>query len=135
MSVAQKVMDTAKLAKAFIKLRDTRAELKREFEEKDNALKAKQEIIEAGMLDFMNKNKMDSIATTAATFYKQLELKPSCSDWDAFYRWITKNNAFEFLERRVTRTAVKEFMDMNDGGLPPGVSVHREYVVRVRRSS
>lgn len=127
-------MDTTKLAKAYIKLRDARTELKRGFEEQDSALKAKQERLEAEMLKFMNENSMDSVKTVAGTIYRQEEITPTGSDWDAFYKWIANNEAFDFLERRIKKTAIKEFMEMNDGGIPPGVSVYREYVVRVRRT-
>lgn len=130
---AQKVIDSTKLAKAYVRLREAKQAIERKAEEEAGALKAKMEVIENAMLAFMNENKMDTIATTAGTFYKQLEIKPSASDWDIFYKWIADNNAFEFLERRITRTAVKDYMEANKNKLPPGVSVHKEFVVRVRR--
>ena len=133
MSTAEKVMDSTKLAKAYVKLRDAKQKIMQEAEAEAAKLEAKMELIEGEMLRFMNKNKMDSIATTAGTFYKELDIKPSCSDWEAFYEWIGENNTYEFLEKRVTRTQIKQYMEMNDGKLPPGISVHKEYKVRVRR--
>lgn len=127
-------MDTTKMAKAYIKLRDARTELKREFESKDNALKAKQERLEAEMLKFLNSNEMDSVKTAEGTFYRQEEITPTGSDWDAFYKWVSQNDAFDALERRIKKTFIKEYMEMNSGAIPPGVSVYREYVVRVRRT-
>lgn len=127
-------MDTTKMAKAYIKLRDARTELKREFEGKDSELKAKQERIEAEMLKFLNANEMDSVKTTAGTFYRQEEVTPTGSDWDAFYKWVAQNDAFDALERRIKKTFIKEYMEMNGGAIPPGVSVYREFVVRVRRT-
>lgn len=135
MSVAQKVMDTTKLAKAYVKLREAKQAIERAAEDEAGKLQAKMDIIEAEMLRFMNESNMDSIRTTAGTFYKQLEIKPSGSDWDAFYKWIVKNDGFEFLERRIKKTAIKEYMEMHDGKIPPGVTVHREFVVRVRKNT
>lgn len=131
---AQKVIDTAKLARVYVKLRDAKQEIERKAEAEAAELQAKMDIIAASMLNFMNENKMDSIATTSGTFYRQMDIKPSGSDWDAFYKWIAKNDGFEFLERRIKKTAIKEYMDTHKGKLPPGVTVHREYVVRVRRN-
>jgi hypothetical protein len=131
--VVQKVIDSARLAKVYVKLRDAKDKILRDAEQEADVLKAKMDVIEAAMLGFMNANKVDSVATTAGTFYKELSIKPSCSDWDVFYQWIKKNDTFEFLERRVTRNAIKEFMEANKGTLPPGINVHKEYVVRVRR--
>lgn len=127
-------MDTTKLAKAYIKLRDARTELKRTYDEQDGALKAKQERLEAEMLKFLNANEMDSVKTAAGTFYRQEEITPTGSDWDAFYKWIADNDAFDALERRIKKTFVREYMETNNGAIPPGVSVYREYVVRVRRT-
>lgn len=127
-------MDVNKLAKAYVKLRDVKLEAKRKFDEEDSKLKAKLELLEGQMLKFLNESKMDSVKTASATFYRQEEITPTGSDWTAFYDWIKENDGFEFLERRIKKTAIKEYMDAHEGGIPPGVSVYREFVVRVRRS-
>lgn len=127
-------MDTAKMVKAFVKLRDTRGELKRKFEEEDNKLKAKQQLLEGQLLKFLNENEMESVKTPNGTFYRQEEITPTGSDWDAFYGWIVDNNALDALERRIKKNFIKEYMEAHNGGIPPGVSVYREFVVRVRRT-
>lgn len=127
-------MDVNKLTKVYVKIRDARSEAKRAFEEEDNKLKAKLELLEGQMLKFLLDSKTDSVKTVAGTFYKQEEITPSGSDWQAFYQWVGDNDAYDFLEKRIKKTSIKEYMDMNEGGIPPGVSVHREWVVRVRRS-
>lgn len=126
-------IDNTKMVKAYLNLRDARTKALRAFEEEDAKLKLKQELIEQHMLAFLNKHKTDSIKTPVGTFYKQEEIKPAGSDWTAIYDYIKDNDAFEMLERRVKKTFVQEYMDANDGAIPPGVTVHREYVVRVRR--
>ena len=126
--------DMNRLTKAYIKLRDTRHEMKKEWEEKDTALKLKMERLEGEMLRFLNDTKQDSAKTAAGIVYRQEEITPTGSDWDLFYDWVAKNNAFDALERRVKKTFVKTYMEEHDGGIPPGISVYREYVVRVRRS-
>jgi hypothetical protein len=127
-------IDTEKLAKVYIKIRDARRDLKKKFDEEDGALKAKLEKIEGVMLTFLNENKQESARTTVGTFFKQEEVTPTAADWDAIYKWIKKNDAFEMLERRIKKTFVSEYMEAHKGSIPPGVSVYREYVVRVRRN-
>lgn len=126
-------MDNEKMVKAYLNLRDARTALSREFDEADAKLKSKQELLESHMLTFLNANKMDSVKTGLGTFYRQTEIKPAGADWQAIYDYIRDNDAFEMLERRIKKTFVQEYMDANDGAIPPGVTVHREYVVRVRR--
>jgi hypothetical protein len=131
-------IDAEKLVKVFIKMRDKRSELKRAFEAEDAAIKAKQEKIEAVLLDHLNKNKQDSARTAAGTFYRQKKTVPSASDWEAFYAWIKENDAFDALERRIKATFITDYMEEHaddpDNNLPPGVSVFTRYDVRVRKS-
>lgn len=128
-------LDLAKVTKAHISIRDARNELRKEYEAKDADLKASQQKLEAVMLDHLQKHGMESVRTDAGTFYRQEEVIPSASDWQALYDWIKDHDAWDCLERRIKKTFVKEYQEVHDGGLPPGVSVYREYVVRVRRSS
>lgn len=127
-------MDNNKITKAYVALREARSTLKKKFEEEDNVLKAKLELLEGQMLKHLNDTGTDSVKTPSGTFYKQEEITPRADDWDAFYKWVAKNDAFEFLEKRITKTAVKTYMETNKGKIPPGVSVFREFVVRVRRT-
>lgn len=128
-------MDFNQITKAFLNMREARAKLRKDYDEQDGVLKESQRKLENLMLDHLNASGMESVRTEAGTFYKQESLKPSGSDWEAFYRWIVENDAWEFLERRIKSASIKEHMEMHDGALPPGVSVHREYQVRVRKSS
>lgn len=128
-------LDMNAVVNAFINIRDARSALKREFEAKDDELKGKQARLEAVMLGHLNATNMAAVRVDGGTVYKQEEVKPSCSDWSSFYQWVSENDAFDALEKRLTKKFMVEFMEAHEGALPPGVSVHREFVVRVRRGS
>jgi len=128
------MVDVNRLTKAYIKLRDARSELKKDWEKEDAKFKEKLEKIEGALLQFLNETQQNSSKTDAGIVYRQEEITPTGADWDAFYGWVAKNNAFDALERRIKKTFIREYMDTHDGGIPPGVSVYREFVVRVRRS-
>jgi hypothetical protein len=127
-------MDLGKLVKTYIKIRDARAEKKKAFELEDGQLKEHLGKIEAVLLGHLNTTGGESVRTDEGTFYKQEEITPTGSDWDRLYAWVKEEDAFDALERRIKKTFIKEYMETHEGALPPGVSVHREYVVRVRRS-
>lgn len=127
-------MDFARVVKTYLKIREARTTLKREYEEKDNKLKEKLNQLEAVLLSHLNESKTESVRTEFGTFYRQEDITPTGSDWDAFYRWIAEHNAFDALERRIKKVFIKEYMDTNGGSIPPGVTIYREFVVRVRRS-
>lgn len=127
-------MDVNKMTKAYVKLRDAKLELKRKMEDEIAGFDKKLELLEGQMLKFLNESKMESVKTEHGTFYRQEEITPTGADWTAFYGWIAENDAFEFLERRIKKTAIKEYMEAHEGGVPPGVNVYREFAVRVRRT-
>lgn len=125
-------MDVDKLVKAHLAIRNKRKELSATFDKEDKDLKEKQELLENQMLKLMAAQNVDNMKTSAGTMYRQEQVKPAASDWDAFYKWIKDNDAFDALERRIKATFIKDHMEENDGELPPGVSVYRQYVARVR---
>lgn len=127
-------LDLGKITRAHINIRDARTKLRQEYEAADKDLKDAQTKLENAMLGHLNAHGMESVRTDAGTFYRQEEITPSASDWQAFYDWIKEHDAWDALERRIKKTFIKEFAEAHGGGLPPGVSVFREFVVRVRRS-
>lgn len=127
-------IDMDKITRAYVRLRDARADAKKAWMDEDTKFAQKMERLEAEMLRFLNDSKTDSFKTQNGTVYKQLDIIPTGSDWDILYHWIAKNDAFDALERRIKKTFVKDYMDSHEGTPPPGVSVLREYKVRVRRS-
>ena len=128
-------MDMDALTRAYLNIRAKRHQIAAAFKEEDDDLKEKLGRIEAAMLKFLNDTGAQSMATKAGTFFKQEEITPQGSDWDAFYNWVREENAFDALERRIKKTFIADYQKANGGALPPGVSVYREYVARVRTNN
>lgn len=127
-------IDLSQVAETYIKIRDAKATRRKAWEAEEAEFDAKLEKLEGFMLKHLNEHGMDSVRTAGGTFYRQEEIRPNITDDVAFYGWIKANDAFDALERRVKRTFVSEFMETHEGGLPPpGITVSREYVVRVRK--
>ena len=122
-----------KLVRTYVKIRDARTALKQTFEAEDRVLKDKLETLENYMLQSMNSSGVESVKTPAGTAYRTETMVPTGSDWTAFYAWVRENNAFDFIFRRIKADSVKEYMDQNDGKVPPGVSVYSKYGVTIRR--
>jgi hypothetical protein len=57
------------------------------------------------------------------------------ADRDAFlHGFVIPNEAWEFLENRVSKSAVEQFKEANND-LPPGLNWREERVVNIRRSA
>jgi hypothetical protein len=123
-----------KVTETYVKIRDARSVLKRQYEAEDLDLKAQLETIEGFLLNTLQTLGADSVRTKHGTIVKGTAIKPTCMDWNAFYAWIAANEAFDALQRRVKVSFIEEYMEHNSDELPPGVTVSKEYTITVRRS-
>ena len=122
-----------KVAATYVKIRDKRGELKKQYEAEDLKLKDQIETLESFFLQTLQDMGAESARTKHGTIYRSLDVKPSCEDWNAFYAWIAENDAFDALERRVKKSFITSFMEDNKDGLPPGITVVKEYIAKVLR--
>ena len=127
-------IDLGKLTTIYIKIRDKRAENKREFEEADADLKEQMEVLEAQMLDVCKEMNADSIRTPHGTIIRSVKSRYWTNDWDSMYDFIEKEGAFGLLEKRLHQTNMKDFLTENPDLLPAGLNVESSYSVVVRRS-
>ena len=122
-----------KLCRAFINIRDKRAEMKREFEDADAGLRRKQDVIRAALLDHCKEHNVDSVKTEAGTFYRTTKKRYWTSDWDSMHRFILDNEVPQFLDKRLNQGNVREFLEDNPDLLPPGLNADVEYTISVRK--
>lgn len=147
--MSSKLTDS-QLVSALRQLRDRRSELTKKYDEEYAKLTDGLNRIEVELLSRLNERGAESVRTDQGTFYIQTEVKPSCTDWDQFYIWVdaqrrekaereaqglpTIMEPMEFFEKRLSSKAVKAYMEMHEGLLPPAVNVMVNRVVRVRKA-
>lgn len=122
-----------KMCRAFIKIRDKRSEMKREFEDADAELRRKQDVIRAALLDHCKEHNVDSVKTEAGTFYRTTKKRYWTSDWDSMHRFILEHEVPQFLDKRLNQGNVREFLEDNPDLLPPGLNADVEYTISVRK--
>lgn len=122
-----------RLLRAYMGMREKKAELKREFDETESAIKNKMGLIEAQLLKMLNVAGSDSLKVKGigqAYLAKKVQVKTT--DWNAFHDFIFKTKQIDLLQKRVASRAVQEYVDA-EGELPPGVDMTTERIVNVRR--
>lgn len=131
---AQPSVPMDKLALIRLKIRDRKSELKKEFDAEYARLSEQEKIIGAEFLRRAQEMGVDkfSIEGVATVFFVE-NTKVSGSDWSAFGEFLKDHDPLEFMEKRVSSTAIKNYMKANEGEVPPGISVFRELETRVRR--
>ncbi len=123
-----------KLVAIYIKIRDKRDELKRQFEEEYAKLEEQLNIISGEMLDVCKENNADSIKTPVGTIMRRVDTRFWTNDWDSFYEFVQENDAYGLFEKRIHQGNMKQFLEENPDRLPKGLMSDSKYKITVRRS-
>jgi hypothetical protein len=117
----------------YIKLRDLKAKLDAEHKERTGPITAAMDKAEAALLAVFDQMGMDSAKCEAGTAYKTTKTSATVADMDAFLAFVKENEAWQFLERRVAKTQVDEYVAANQD-LPPGINYSSVVSINVRRA-
>jgi hypothetical protein len=128
-----KQIELEKLTKIYLKIKDRRNELSRQFKDEDGDLKEQQETIKRALLDHCKEHGVDSVRTAEGLFYRSVRTRYWTADWESMYRFIHDNDVPEFLEKRLNQGNVKQFLEENPECVPQGLNVDSEYVLSVRK--
>ncbi len=124
-----------KLVAVYMKMREKRASLLREYEEQDEAIKSQMEVVEGKLLDLCKAIGADSLKTQHGTIIRTVKTRYWTSDWNSMHKFIMEHNMPELLEKRVSQTTMKQLLDENPDLMPPGMNVDSRYAVTIRRNS
>ena len=125
--------DLDRLVSVYIKIRDQKAQLKRDLDEQIAELDGKLKLISDALLEHCKTNNVESARTEHGTFYRSTRSRYWTSDWEAMGKFITEHNAIDLMEKRLHQGNIKTFLEENPELLPPGLNVDSEYTVSVRR--
>lgn len=117
----------------YMQLRDRKKVIKDEYDAKVADLDAAMERIENYLLAEMQKSGLKNLPTEAGTAYMSTRTSATVADWDSLLHFVREHELWTMLEKRVSKTAVDEYVAANDD-LPPGVNVTQAVVVNIRRS-
>jgi hypothetical protein len=123
-----------RLVAAYIKMRDKRAELLREYEAADAEVKAQMEAVESSLLDLCKQIGADTLGSKHGKVMRTVKTRYWTSDWDSMHKFILENKMPELLERRISQTTMKQLLDENPDLMPPGVNIDSRYAVTIRRA-
>lgn len=126
--------DTEKMVATYIKLRDKRAALKADYEEKDGVLKQDMELLELALLDVCKETGCSSFKTGVGTVIRSTKEYWFTSDWENLHKLILKEQRPDLLERRISQSVMKAFIEENPEKIPPGLNREAKYTVTVRRA-
>lgn len=127
------VVETDRLVRAFIRIRNTRAEIKEAYTEQDEDLQSKLKTIEIELLRRAQDQGVEGFTTKDGTTYIAEDVHVSIGDADTFTAFLEEeDDPFGYYEQRVSLKRVKEYQSNHEGAAPPGIKLFRENRMRVR---
>ena len=122
-----------RIVERMIALRDERAALKAKFDEADAALKEQWEKGEAWLLNELNNTGATGFKFSCGTVTQTTSTQASIGDWAAFSRFVLENNEVDLLQKRVSTTNLKAYLENEGAEVPPGLNVTVQRGLSIRR--
>lgn len=115
----------------YVRLRDQRSDLEKVLKEQLDPIKKDMEKLESYLLRELTSLGVSSFKTEGGTAFITTKEWATVRDWEVTLRFIRENAAYDLLERRVSKIAVRTLVD--GGTTPPGVDYGTKLGVNIRR--
>ena len=123
-------INTEKLAKIYVKIRDKRRELEKQVAE----LKEQQDLVGSQLLEICKAEGAQTIRTQFGTVSRRITKNYWTSDWDSFFKFLKDNDAFSLMQQRINSTNMAQFLEENPDLHPPGLNADvNQTIVIVKR--
>ena len=123
-----------KWTRIYIKMREKKAELSHELEEKVAKVERDMHVIKTAILDHMKEIGAESLRTEAGLVYRTVKTKYATSDWESMNKFILEHGVPELLVKSINQANMKAFLEEHPDLLPPGLNANAEYSVTIKRS-
>jgi hypothetical protein len=122
------------VVETYLRLRRKKEAIENETKEKVADLKTKMTKLESWLMQKADDDGVTSFKTPAGTAFVTTTDFANVADWDAVLTFIKENDAFDMLEKRVSKTAVRAHMD-ETGDVPPGITYGSKIGINVRKAA
>lgn len=116
----------------YVKLRRRREALEATVKADVDVIKAKMAKLEAWLMQKADEDGVTSFKTPAGTAFVTTTDFANVADWDAVLQFIRDNDAFDMLEKRVSKAAVRAQLD-ETGSAPPGITYGTKIGINIRK--
>ena len=117
---------------AYIKLRDKKAQIKAEAEQKMGEITTKMDKLETWVKQQADTQGVTSFKTKHGTAFLTTTDYANVADWDAILAFVRENEAYDMFEKRISKTAVRGYIEQTKA-VPPGVNYGTRIEVNVRK--
>jgi hypothetical protein len=126
------VPNVGDVIRTYMKLRDQKTAIEAEVKERVSDLKAKMEKLEAFLKTQMDAQGLTSFKSDYGTAFLTTTDYANVADWDAVLDFIRENEAYDMLEKRVSKIAVRGYIESTKA-VPPGINYGTKLEVNIRK--
>jgi hypothetical protein len=116
----------------YMKLRSQKESIEAEVKDRVSVLKVKMEKLEAWIKEQADVQGVTSFKTKHGTAFLTTTDYANVADWDAILDFIRAQEAFDMLEKRISKLAVRGYIEANKA-VPPGVNYGTKLEINIRK--
>lgn len=124
-------INVGQVVATYLKLRGQKIAIELETKEKVKGIKEKMDKLEAWIKTQADEQGVKSFKTDYGTAFLTTTDYANVADWDSVLEFIRENEAYDMLEKRISKTAVRGYIDQNKS-VPPGVNYGTKLEVNFR---
>ena len=118
--------------KKYMRLREKKAAIEATVKEELDKVKGDMGKLEAWLMAKLDADGLTSFKTEFGTAFLTTTDFANVEDWDAVLRFIREEDAFDMLEKRVSKTAVRGYIEANKE-VPPGIKYGTKLDINIRK--
>jgi Cft2 family RNA processing exonuclease len=130
--MSDKQPTVGEVIKTYMALRDKKAELEAEVKEQVAEVKEKMTKLESYLKIKMDETGLNSFKSEHGTAFLTTTDYANVADWDEVVQFIKDNDAYDLFEKRVSKMAVRGYIDQNKT-VPPGINYGTKLGVNIRK--
>lgn len=116
----------------YMKLKSQKDSIEAATKEQVAGIKGKMEKLEVWIKEQADAQGVTSFKTKHGTAFLTTTDYANVADWDAMLAFVRENEAYDMLEKRVSKTAVRGYIEQTKA-VPPGVNYGTRLEVNIRK--
>jgi len=118
--------------RTYMKLREQKTAIEARVKDEVSVIKAKLEKLEAFLKTQMDEQGLTSFKSDYGTAFLTTTDYANVADWDAVLTFVRENDAYDMLEKRISKLAVRGYIEQTKA-VPPGVTYGTKLEVNIRK--
>lgn len=118
--------------RTYVKLRDQKAAVEGEVKERVDQIKGKMAKLEAYLKEQMDAQGLTQFKSDHGTAFLTTTDFANVANWDEVLQFIKDTESYDMLEKRISKTAVRGYMDQYKK-VPPGITYGTKLDVNIRK--